>query len=72
MTTLLRTCCVFVGFVLLVPALASAQSLAGVVRDVSGAVLPGVTVEASSPALIRRWFGTSPAAGECSSRRSTA
>ena len=32
----------------------SAQSLAGVVKDASGAVLPGVTVEASSPALIER------------------
>jgi hypothetical protein len=41
-------------FVLL-PAVASAQSsLAGVVKDVSGAVLPGVTVEASSPALIEK------------------
>ena len=29
-------------------------SIAGVVRDSSGAVLPGVTVEASSPALIER------------------
>ena len=28
--------------------------IAGLVRDVSGAVLPGVTVEASSPALIER------------------
>ena len=38
---------------LLVPALAQAQaSIAGVVNDGSGAVLPGVTVEASSPALI--------------------
>jgi hypothetical protein len=37
----------------LLPARAWAQaSLAGVVRDESGAVLPGVTVEASSPALI--------------------
>src|SRR5881628_272097 len=36
-----------------VPALASAQaSLAGVVKDESGGVLPGVTVEAASPALI--------------------
>ena len=34
--------------------LASAQSLAGTVRDTSGAVLPGVTVEASSPALITK------------------
>ena len=29
-------------------------SLAGVVTDNSGAVLPGVTVEASSPALIEK------------------
>ncbi|HEU4694239.1 MAG TPA: carboxypeptidase regulatory-like domain-containing protein, partial [Vicinamibacterales bacterium] len=36
------------------PTLASAQSLAGSVRDTSGAVLPGVTVEASSPALIAK------------------
>src|ERR1051325_10981919 len=36
------------------PAVASAQSLAGTVKDSSGAVLPGVTVEASSPALITK------------------
>ena len=38
------------------PAAASAQNaeIAGVVRDSSGAVLPGVTIEASSPALIER------------------
>ena len=30
------------------------QSLAGTVRDASGAVLPGVTVEAASPALIEK------------------
>ena len=29
-------------------------SIAGVVRDASGAVLPGVTVEAASPALIEK------------------
>jgi hypothetical protein len=40
--------------VLLIPSFASAQSLAGAVRDTSGAVLPGVTVEASSPALITK------------------
>src|SRR5882724_2324485 len=41
------------AFVVLVPVVASAQaSLAGVVKDESGAVLPGVTVEAASPALI--------------------
>jgi len=38
-----------------VPALASAQpSINGVVKDSSGAVLPGVTVEAASPALIEK------------------
>ena len=38
------------------PTLAHAQqaSITGVVRDTSGAVLPGVTVEASSPALIEK------------------
>ena len=44
---------------LLVPGFASAQSsltgtIAGAVRDASGAVLPGVTVEAASPALIEK------------------
>jgi hypothetical protein len=39
----------------LLPVVASAQSgIAGVVRDASGAVLPGVTVEAASPALIEK------------------
>src|SRR5690242_18008706 len=38
---------------------ANAQSLAGVVRDASGAVLPGVTVEAASPALIEKVRSTS-------------
>ena len=39
----------------LMPALAFAQaSITGVVRDTSGAVLPGVTVEAASPALIEK------------------
>ncbi len=44
--------------VLGIPTLASAQtalgSIAGTVRDTTGAVLPGVTVEASSPALIEK------------------
>ena len=31
-----------------------ASAIAGVVRDASGAVLPGVTVEAASPALIEQ------------------
>ena len=38
-----------------VPAVAYGQgSITGVVRDTSGAVLPGVTVEAASPALIEK------------------
>jgi len=46
-----------IGFVslLAVPTATYAQaSIAGTVRDSSGAVLPGVTVEASSPALIEK------------------
>src|SRR3981081_3177873 len=40
---------------LALPATARAQSVfTGVVRDTTGAVLPGVTVEASSPALIEK------------------
>src|SRR5688572_26865837 len=40
---------------LFLPASAFAQAtLTGVVRDSSGAVLPGVTVEAASPALIEK------------------
>jgi len=42
------------ALVLLLPTLARAQSLAGTVKDASGAVLPGVTVEASSPVLIEK------------------
>jgi hypothetical protein len=38
----------------ILPGPASAQTIAGVVRDASGGVLPGVTVEASSPALIEK------------------
>jgi hypothetical protein len=45
------------AFILLVPFTASAQQasgIAGVARDTSGSVLPGVTVEASSSALIEK------------------
>src|SRR2546428_1665810 len=39
----------------LLPAVASAQStIAGIVKDTSGAVLPGVTVEAASEVLIEK------------------
>ena len=49
-----RKVCLVVVFLVL-PVMSAAQglgSIAGVVRDGSGAVLPGVTVEAASPALI--------------------
>ena len=45
-----------VAWVLLVPATVLAQAvIAGTVRDSSGAVLPGVTVEATSPVLIEKF-----------------
>ena len=44
-----------VGSFVLIPTFAHAQAtLAGVVRDSSGAVLPGVTVETSSSVLIEK------------------
>src|SRR5215510_14915613 len=49
--------CLIAAGLSLFPSLAAAQTsaeIAGVVRDSSNAVLPGVTVEASSPALIER------------------
>src|SRR5260221_13937113 len=50
----------------LLPATARAQSaIAGVVKDSSGAVLPGVTVEAASAALIEKTrSAVTDAAGE--------
>src|SRR5215210_7375188 len=49
-----RSSAVVVGLLLL-PAAAFAQAaITGVVRDTSGAVLPGVTVEAASPVLIEK------------------
>ena len=46
---------VIAGIVLLLPTAAFAQAtLAGVVKDASGAVMPGVTVEATSDALIEK------------------
>src|SRR6202521_5077147 len=53
----LRTVAVLASLALL-PAIARAQestaTLTGVVKDASGAVLPGVTVEAASPELIEK------------------
>jgi len=44
-----------VAVFLLLPVFAHAQAtVAGTVRDSSGAVLPGVTVEAASPVLIEK------------------
>ncbi len=45
---------VLIAAVVLLPTLVHAQSLSGTVRDASGAVLPGVTVEAASPALLEK------------------
>ena len=45
---------VFLAAVLWLPQAALAQSIAGTVKDTSGSVLPGVTVEASSPVLIEK------------------
>ena len=54
MQRLLKTMIAFTSLVLM-PAAAFAQaSIVGTVKDASGAVLPGVTVEASSPALIEK------------------
>ena len=43
-----------VGAIVLFPVLGHAQELTGTFRDASGAVLPGVTVEAASPVLIEK------------------
>src|SRR5690349_18558299 len=52
------TIATMLGILSLVPHPAGAQqeqaAIAGVVKDASGAVLPGVTVEASSPVLIEK------------------
>ena len=58
MTTRRAFLCVATVASLVYPAVVHGQTsqsaLAGVVRDTTGAVLPGVTVEAASPALIER------------------
>jgi iron complex outermembrane recepter protein len=51
----LARCVLLFGLVAVVPRVAAAQAtLAGEVKDTTGAVLPGVTVEAASPALIEK------------------
>jgi hypothetical protein len=51
----IRTTCVVISLLVALPAATFAQaSIEGTARDSSGAVLPGVTVEAASPALIEK------------------
>ena len=47
-------CLVVALFLAAAPKVFAQASITGTVRDTSGAVLPGVTVEASSPALIEK------------------
>ena len=57
MLRLLQPSSAFLLVLLLLPSSAHAQfsgAITGVVKDASGAVLPGVTVEAASPALIEK------------------
>ena len=50
-----KSCLLAIGFLIALPLGAYAQAgLSGLVRDASGAVLPGVTVEAASPVLIEK------------------
>src|SRR5687767_15964272 len=54
MRTIVR-CFLLFGLLAVIPRVAAAQAtLAGEVKDTTGAVLPGVTVEAASPALIEK------------------
>jgi hypothetical protein len=56
---------IVIALFLATAATVSAQVIAGTVRDTTGAVMPGVTVEASSPALIERTrAATTDAAGQ--------
>ena len=54
MRSMARIVAVAAWVALLPSALYAQVALAGTVRDASGAVLPGVIVEASSPVLIER------------------
>ena len=54
MQFLRRTCAIVAAFVLLPAAVFAQAAIGGSVKDTSGAVLPGVTVEAASPALIEK------------------
>ena len=54
MRSLVRICTILAVILSTATMVYAQASIAGVVRDSSGAVLPGVTVEASSPALIEK------------------
>src|SRR5688572_28369950 len=55
MPRVIRLALLVFGWLALAPAAAFAQaSVTGVVRDTSGAVMPGVTVEVASPVLIEK------------------
>jgi hypothetical protein len=54
MTVFLKHLSLSMFLIALLPASAVAQTIAGVVRDMSGAILPGATVEAASPTLIEK------------------
>jgi len=54
MRSLVRTLVILAGLVAPAAALAQDGTIAGVVKDPSGAVLPGVTVEASSSVLLEK------------------
>ncbi|HKH72747.1 MAG TPA: carboxypeptidase regulatory-like domain-containing protein [Vicinamibacterales bacterium] len=54
MTRWTRSFALCIALVMLLPLSVSAQAIAGIVTDASGSVLPGVTVEASSGALIEQ------------------
>src|SRR5712671_5985886 len=56
---MIRRLLAMLSVILLLPSVVQAQSalsggIAGVARDTTGAILPGVTVEAASPALIEK------------------
>jgi hypothetical protein len=54
MRRLVRFVCLLSGLVIVPSTVYAQASIAGVVKDASGAVLPGVTVEAASPALLEK------------------
>src|SRR3954464_12292389 len=54
MRSIVRIMAVAAAAVLLPSAVYAQAALAGIVKDTSGAVLPGVTVEAASPVLIEK------------------